>query len=134
MRFLSQKRTLFFLTLIVLGIFSSILVEISRVHFFHDYLPEKDEGYFAKLSGRSHGKTLEKKVEFTPSICLFNKLLTSIEGSSFLVPIVPGFLRTSVLPTFFSPTKEPVSPSFDSNQARAPPDFSRGQASLGAMS
>lgn len=83
-----QKRALVTLSFVVLCAFFTTLVETSRLHFFHDVLPENDARYFARLAARSHDGQIQREVAFdAPEPCPFNRLLSFLEAASHGVTI-----------------------------------------------
>jgi hypothetical protein len=102
--------------------FFTTLVETSRLHFFHDILPENGVQYFARCAARSHDGHLQQAVAFdAPEPCPFNRLLSFLEAashgvtlSSILKPEYSGATRIQVFSTL---TVEPGGV----HRARAPP-------------
>ena len=117
-----HPRVLVTLTFLVLCTFFSTLVETSRVHFFHDVLPENDVQYFARLAARSHDGQVQRAVAFdAPEPCPFNRLLSFLEAASHgvtlsnvLKPESSGAARVTA---FFTPAAVPNGV----HRARAPP-------------
>lgn len=117
-----HSRALVTLTFLVLCTFFVTLVETSRVHFFHDVLPENDAQYFARLVARSHDGLLHRTVAFdAPEPCPFNRLLSFLEATSHGVTLSnilkPEYAGTARVQVVFTPANV----SNGAHRARAPP-------------
>ncbi|MFZ2955306.1 MAG: hypothetical protein WA705_00220 [Candidatus Ozemobacteraceae bacterium] len=122
MKWFLQKRFVVVLTLIVLGVFGTTLLETTRVHFFHDVLPENDNAFFTRFASRPYTPRLQTIVFSSPiGACPYNRLLSFLEASSHVPPVSPIWeietQRTSRAGNSSPPVFEPVF----SHQARAPP-------------